>query len=117
MLDIKLDQSGDILVSDTGDVFITQSVRQAVLVRLRWIYNEWRLAPELGFPWFEYVFVKNPNLITIRQLIRDEIMKVDHVTDASVTDVTFNKQKRTITFAYTCTVSEETFREEVTMNV
>lgn len=117
MLDILLDQDGDIVVSDTGDVSITESVRQAVLVRLRWIYNEWRLGPELGFPWFEYVFIKNPDTTMIRQLIREEIMKVDEVTDAQVTSVNFDKKQRTIRVVYTITVDAETFREEVTMNV
>ena len=53
MLDIMLDADGDIKVSATGDISKTESVRQAVLVRLRWLYSEWRLGPELGFPWFE----------------------------------------------------------------
>lgn len=117
MLDIMLDQDGDIFVSETGDVSITESVRQAVLVRLRWIYNEWRLGPELGFPWFVYVFIKNPDTTTIRQLIREEIMTVDQVTDAQVTSVTFDKKARTIRVIYTITVDEQTFREEVTLNV
>ena len=60
MIDILLEEDGDIAVSEVGDISITNSVRQAVLIRLRWIYNEWRLGPELGFPWFEQVFVKNP---------------------------------------------------------
>lgn len=117
MLDIQLNQNGDILVSDTGDVSITESVRQAVLVRLRWIYNEWRLGPEIGFPWLEYVFIKNPDTTMLRQLIREEIMKVDEVTDAQVTSVAFDKKQRSIKIVYTITVDEDTFREEMTMNV
>lgn len=112
MIDILLNSGGDIAVSATGDISITESVRQAVLVRLRWIYNEWRLGPELGFPWFEEVFVKNPNIVKVRQLIRDEIMQVDGVTTAAVTDVKYDPAKRTATFAYTCTVGAETFAEE-----
>lgn len=117
MLDILLDRDGDIVVSETGDVSITESVRQAVLVRLRWIYQEWRLGPELGFPWFDYVFIKNPETTTIRQLIREEIMSVDKVTDAQVTSATFDKKTRTFRVIYTVTVDDETFREEVTLNV
>ena len=75
MVDIKLNRDGDIDVSAIGDISLTESVRQAVLIRLRWIYDEWRLGPELGFPWFEEVFVKNPNTVKIRSLIRDEIMQ------------------------------------------
>ena len=116
MLDIKLTKDGDIDVSAFGDVSLTRSVRQAIMVRLRWIYNEWRLGPEFGFLWFEEVFIKNPNTAKIRQLIRDEIMSVDGVKSAEVTTITYDRQKRAIHFAYTCRVGEETFREEVTLN-
>ena len=85
MVDIKLNRDGDIDVSAIGDISLTESVRQAVLIRLRWIYDEWRLGPELGFPWFEEVFVKNPNTVKIRSLIRDEIMQVEGVTRSTMT--------------------------------
>lgn len=115
MLDIMLDDSGDMKVSAIGDISLTKSVKQAILVRLRWIYNEWRLGPEFGFPWFEEVFVKNPNTVKIKSLIRDEIMKVDGVTAASVTNVSYNQGKRAATFSYVCTVGEATFKQEVTL--
>ncbi len=115
MLDIMLDTGGDIKVSDTGDISTTESVRQAVKIRLRWIYNEWRLGPELGFPWFEEVFVKDPNTTKIRHLIRDEIMKVDEVTAAEVTSAEYDRAARTAKFVYTCTVGEAVFRDEVTL--
>ena len=115
MVDIMLDENGDIKVSATGDISLTKSIRQAILVRLRWIYNEWRLGPEFGFPWFEEVFVKNPNTAKIKSLIRDEIMKVDGVTAATVTKVKYNHAKREAVFAYVCTVGEATFKQEVTL--
>lgn len=113
MLDIMLSKDGDIDVSAVGDISLTESVRQAILIRLRWIYNEWRLGPELGFPWFEEVFVKNPNITKLKQLIRDEIMEVEGVTTATVTDVKYDKAKRAATFTYTCSVGEAIFKEEV----
>lgn len=115
MLDILLTPDGDLKVSDTGDISLTQSVRQAVKIRLRWIFNEWRLGPEFGFPWFEEMFVKNPNTVKLRQLIREEIMSVEEVTAAEVTSVTFDKGNREATFVYTCSVGEAVFREELTL--
>lgn len=115
MVDIRLNKGGDIDVSAVGDISLTESIRQAVLIRLRWIYNEWRLGPEMGFPWFEEVFIKNPNTVKIRQLIRDEIMQVDGVNAADVMSVDYDRKKRTATFIYTCTVGEATYREEVTL--
>ena len=116
MLDIMLDlKTGDLKVSALGDISLTESVRQAVLIRLRWIYGEWRLGKEFGFPWFEEVFVKNPNTVKIRQLVRDEIMKVDGVTSAEVISFDYDRAKRAATIVYTCSVGEATFREEVTL--
>lgn len=113
MLDIRLNEDGDIAISKNGDISTTESVRQAVMIRLRWIYDEWRLGPELGFPWFEEVFIKNPNTIKIKTLVRDEILKVKEVKAATVTSVDYNPAKRMATFRYTVTVGEDTFREEV----
>lgn len=111
--DIKLDLNGDIRVSPKGDISLTDSVRQAILVRLRWIYNEWRLNPEFGFPWFEEVFVKNPNTLKIRSLIQKEIKTVEEVQDANVIKVVYDKAKREASFIYRATVDGETFEEEV----
>ena len=115
MVDIKLNKSGDIDVSAVGDISLTTSIRQAVLIRLRWIYGEWKLRPDYGFHWFEEVFVKNPNLVKIRGLIRDEILQVEGVKAAEVTAVKYDKERREASIAYTLTVDEGTFREEVTL--
>lgn len=113
MVDILLDDKGDLMLSEDGDIFTTDSVRQAILVRLRWIYGEWRLGPEQGFPWFEHVFIKNPDTEAIRHLIREEILKVDGVTGALVTMVEFDRAKRSINFRYEVSVGREHFLEEV----
>lgn len=116
MVDIKLNTAGDIEVSDLGDFSLTDSVLQAVRIRLRWIYNEWRLGPQHGFPWFEEVFVKNPNIQKIKGLIRSEVIQVEGVTDALVEDVVYDAAKRKAKFIYTVSVGEERYREEVTLH-
>ena len=35
VLDILLDTGGDYKISDTGDIILTQSVRQAIKIRLK----------------------------------------------------------------------------------
>lgn len=115
MFDIRLNADGDIDVTAGGDIRTTESVKQAVLIRLRWIYDEWRLGPEYGFPWFEEVFVKNPNTVKIKQLIREEILKVNEVEAAEVTKAEYDPKKREARFWYAIRVGEETYREEVTL--
>ena len=113
MVDIKIDSDGDMAVSATGDISLTDSVVQAVVIRLRWIYQEWRLGPQYGFPWFEEVFVKNPNIVKIKSLIRNEIINVQGVTGASVESVDYDVATRTCKVAFTCYVGEQTYRREV----
>lgn len=117
MKDIKLNDAGDIAVTEYGDITLTESVKQKILMRLRWIKGEWRLGPDLGFSWFEDVLVKSPNLDNIQQFLREEILQVDGVTDAEVTDVKYNAQQRKATFRFAYTVDEEIYKEEVTINV
>ena len=93
MIDFKLTEDGDLELTEGGDILATESVCQAVRVRLLWFLNEWRLAPDMGFPYFEDVFVKNPSESKIRHLIRKTVMAVDEVTD--VTEISFSMDVRT----------------------
>lgn len=113
MIDLKLDKTGDLELTQLGDILPTDSIAQAVRVRLLWFFKEWRLGPDLGFPYFEYLFVKNPNEAKLRHLIRETVMEVEGVAD--VTDITFtvDRKRRTATIAVTFTTDEDTFREEV----
>ena len=61
------------------------------------------------------MFVKNPNTIKIKQLVREEILKVSEVKAAEVTKVDYDLAKREAKFYYTVKVGEETYREEVTL--
>ena len=79
--DILLLKAGDLHITDTGDILLTDSiqknfpttgnlsVRQAVLIRLRWFFAEWRFSPQAGFPYFEEVLIKNPNIPKIKGLL------------------------------------------------
>lgn len=116
MPDILMTSSGDIFVSDTGDISLTESIRQAVIIKIKWILNEWRLGPELGFPWYEEVLVKNPDVAKIRSLLRSAIMEVDGVQSATVSEAVFDGEKRTLTVKFSFVVDETTYREELTMN-
>lgn len=117
MSDIKMTLDGDIEVSESGDIALTGSIRQAVIIKIRWILEEWRLGPEIGFPWYEEVFVKNPDLPKISSLLRSAIMEVDGVTSATVSEINIDKQSRKLSANIAFVVGETTYREEMTLNV
>lgn len=117
MLDILLDSGGDYKISDTGDIILTQSVRQAIRIRLRWFFKEWRLGPSIGLDYLGTILVKNPNLVRIRQIIRDEIMSVEEVTAVNDVRLDVDAHRRQLVVTFEAVTSEEIIREEVRINV
>lgn len=113
MFDLLLTKTGDLAIGETGDISVTQSVVQAVSIRLKWVLGEWRLGPAMGFPYFEEVFVKNPNLTKIKYLLRDMVMEVDGVTNVGDVDITADPKTRTAKIAIVFSVNEKTHKEEV----
>lgn len=117
MYDLKLDHTGDLEISDTGDVMLTQSVRQAVEIRLRWLFGEWRFAPEAGVPYFDRIMVKKPDIEGIKQILRTEIMAVDGMTDVQNLQVAIDSKSRVATITFGGTADGENFNEEVLISV
>lgn len=94
MKDLLLNRDGDLVINATGGVEITDSVAQAIIIRLRWFFNEWRFAPQYGVPYFEEVLVKNPSDLRVRQIIRDEILSVEEVESVSRLDISLRPDRR-----------------------
>jgi len=115
--DILLTAGGDLKISGTGDISLTDSVRQAVVIRLQWFFEEWRFAPQYGVPYFEDILVKNPNLEEVRRIIRDETLSVEEVTDARNITVSVNKPARTAQITLDIVTAEQTYREELLIDV
>jgi hypothetical protein len=115
--DILLTADGDLDISEAGDISLTDSVRQAVRIRLYWFFQEWRFAPMFGIPYFEIFLVKKPNLEKIRRIVRDEVMSVDEVIEAKNIRINIDKAPRTANISLDISVAEETYREEVLIYV
>ena len=116
MLDILLDGDGDMLIGEDGDIQLTESIRQAIAVRLKWFFGEWRFAPGYGVPYFDEVFVKNPNDNRIRQLIRDEALSVDGVLDIGDIEISVDAATRAAMVKFAATTDAETLEMEVLIN-
>ena len=117
MKDLLLTLGGDLRLDDTGDIIITDSVRQAITIRLRWFLEEWRLGPSFGIPYYEDVLIKNPNIVRIKQIFQDAILTVDEVDDATVLDFVLNNQTRKAVLSFEAIAGAEIIREEVTLDV
>ena len=113
MLDILLTPDGDLRVTEWGDIGLTESIRQAIRIRLLWFFEEWRFAPQYGVPYYEAILIKNPNLERIRRIIKNEVQSVDGVTSARNIRIDHDKSSRKARIFYEAVVGEETYREEV----
>ena len=113
MKDILLTADGDLHVSESGDIAITDSVRQAARIRLQWFSGEWRFAPAFGVPYYEDILIKKPNIGRIRSIVRDEVLSVVEALDARNIKVDIDAPARTAAIAFDIVTAEETYREEV----
>lgn len=113
VIDFKLNSDWDLELSAVGDISATNSIVQAVRIRLLWFLKEWRLGPSSGIPYFEEILVKNPNEAKARHLIREAVMSVEGVTNILGVGLVVNKKTRQATVTVRFATDEETYTEEV----
>jgi len=113
LLDILLTKDGDLNINGWGDITLTESVRQAIRIRLLWFFEEWRFAPELGIPYWEEVFIKNPNIARIRRIVRNEVLSVQEVQDVRNVQISIDNDTRNARITFDAVIDEEIYREEV----
>ncbi len=124
MFDIELDKDGDLLITDTGGINLTHSICQAVDIRLKWFFKEWKLNEELGVPYFPldssditptqpYIFGKNPNKNMIRNILYDQIMAVKGIIRVEKITIDINAQTRKATIKYVVKTTLELLQGEV----
>lgn len=111
-VDILLDKNGD-LYFEGADIVLANSVRQKINIRLQWFFQEWRWDDEAGIPYFEYLFIKNPDLDQIKEIIEEQIFNVDEVTEINDVSIEIDNKSRGAVITYEVATDEETFREEV----
>lgn len=118
MNDLQMTRRGDLLI--TGyDIVATDSIEQAILIKLRWFFGEWIYNTELGVQWFEKVLVKNPNKLLIRRMIEDAVLSVDGVKSVSNVTLSLNNatRKATIGFSVVTTQGKQDMMETIGLTV
>lgn len=113
MIDIAMTNDGDIKAGD--DIELTGSVRQSVLIRLRWFLGEWKFSPGAGLPYFEEFLKKRPDAERIRQYIREAALGVPGVLDVKDINVLIDPKTRSADMSMTVVTDEGAYREELTV--
>lgn len=101
--DLAMDMAtGDLVLRD-GDVLLidnAERVAQQILITLRFWLGEWFLDTKDGIPYLEYVLVKSPNLLHIRQIFTEAMEKVDGVKRVEEMNLVFDVKNRSLHVGY-----------------
>lgn len=102
MLDLALNEKTHDLALNGDVMFIdnAERVAQQIKIQLLTFLGEWFLDVTHGVPYLDYVFIKNPNFTLIRELFREQILKVDGVTNLVNIDIDFNPATRQMSLSY-----------------
>lgn len=112
MKDILL-KNGDLYLNKKGDLEFTNSISQAINIRLKWFYGEWMFAPDKGVKYYEDILVKNPDDNRIKMLISEQIVQVRGIKSVKSIDIKYDLQTRIIRVIYTAVSDQEILRGEV----
>ena len=93
--DLKI-VNGDLLVINNKE-----RIAQQLRVTLWEWLGEWFLDARDGVPYREYILVKNPNMKHIRQVLTENIAKIEGVNRIDELNLNYNPKNRTliVTFA------------------
>lgn len=117
MLDLLLGRDGDLQISGAGDISLTNSVAQAITVRLRWFLGEWKYNLDFGVPYYEEILVKNASKLRAEQLIREQIMSVKEVRSVPELKISVDAPARQMTVRFTAVTDTGQISDEVTFDV
>lgn len=105
------DTNCDILVTNGRLSLVTDPATAGALKlrnQFRLFLGEWYLDSRIGMPYFQEVFVKDPNLGILTQLFRGVIQSTDGVKSVDSISVTFNNKTRVANVAFSATWNDGT---------
>ena len=107
--------TGDVELSSEGDLQLTDSVMQRVIIRLKWFLNEWKMNRSFGIDYYGEMFKKNPNLAYIQSEMVRQILSTEGVNDVLKFNITTDSKSRTAYITFTALINGEI--EEGRINV
>lgn len=102
MASLAQETDGDLKLVDGCLQLVTDVAEEAALeLRNRFLMakGEWFLDTRQGIPYLEFVFVKNPDLLLVRQLFREVILSVQGIKEIIDLSTTLDSKTRSLSFA------------------
>lgn len=103
MKDLKLTQDGDLAI-DTFDLALVDGraqVAQRMKTRLKTFLGEWYLNTDRGVPYFEDVFVKDPDTELVNAVLQDQILLDPEITEILTFTAEYDNSIRKMRFTTT----------------
>jgi len=105
MKDIYIDPSTNDIVINNYDIRLTQSIQEYIAQKtdivLSTFRGEWWLNEDLGIPYFQEIFIKNPNIPQIDSIYKAEIMGITGVQTIVNYKNEYNPQTRESLITFT----------------
>lgn len=98
-MDFLADENGDLAVVN-GDFVLVSGIDatvQYLTQSLKLFLGEWFLDETKGFPWFDQVFIKNPNPAVLDSVFKKFIIDLPGVIELVSFDLSFLPAQRTLT--------------------
>lgn len=121
----KVDKMSDLQQTSRGDIEIVNNtlvlvesedeVKQRLAQRLRTFFGEWFLDNEIGLPYYENIFIKNPNAGLVEAIIKDEITDTPGVLELLSFDIEIDKATRHLTVDFMVRATTGNVEVEVTI--
>ena len=117
MLDLELDNSGDLLISnyDLDILSGVDQIAQNALIRLKFFLGEWFLDITAGMPYYQDFFIKAPNRIRVESVIKEEIINTDGILEITAFSSDFDAVSREFTVNFSALAVDGPFNLEVTI--
>ena len=101
MIDLMLDEFGDLKFTHTGDLALTEKpivyIAQKIKITLKTIYGEWFLDPSIGVGWTNMLGNKDFDEHMLALYLKKEIEKIKGVKSIPLCEPLLNREKRIAT--------------------
>lgn len=104
--DLLLDEDDHDLVFEGGDLVMKVDLRQAIKIAILFVRGEWFLKRDEGVPYYESIFVKDPNLDHVASFFRAAILGVPGVRSILEFSLDLDRGTRTLIVDWKCDTDE-----------
>lgn len=106
MIDLQIAGTKNDLVVSNGDLQLVMddaAIRQSVLQTLQTFAGEWFLDTSVGIPYFQSIFVRNPNLDLIQAYFQNAITNVPGIASLNGFNFDYTNSNRQLAISFQAT--------------